>query len=383
MGHELNDIRIKINDIDKKMVELFEERLTIVSEVAAYKKQNNLKIFDKEREKEVIKRASSYLKNNEHEKYLNVFMDELMTLCRQYQIDIIKDYGTVQDEKETFPEGNSVIGYLGVTGSYSEEAASMHFGENFTKRAFGHFDEIVNALLKCEIDVAVLPVENSSTGTISRVIDLISSNNVYITGEHISPICHNLLTLPGTKLTDIKKVYSHHQGLEQSRNFLKQYPWELIEYKSTADSAKLVHDLQDKSIAAVASHHCAEIYGLEIVVPNINYENNYTRFIMVGRELTINKSYNKISVAMDIAHKPGALFNILRLFKDRNINLLKIESRPILGKPWEYLFFFDFEGNLLNDRIKDLIECLKDAVNDFRILGNYRAYEKNIKNNGI
>lgn len=373
MDQGLDILRKKINEIDKKIVELFEERLETVTKVAAFKKQNNLKVFDPKREKEVIKRAASYLSEKDLEKYLTPFMDEMMTQSRQYQIDLIGSSGSVTENNELALNEDSVIGYLGVTGSYSEEAASRYYGDKYHKRSFGHFEEIIASLLKGEIDIGVLPVENSSTGTISKVIDLIGGNDVYITGEHISKISHNLLVLPGTKLSDIKEVYSHHQGLEQSVRFLRQYPWELIEYKSTADSAKLIRKLQDKTKAAVASRRCAEIYGLEIAAPDINFENNYTRFVMVGREMLVNSNCNKISVVMDIAHKPGALYKILRLFKDRNINLLKIESRPIIGKPWEYLFYFDFEGNLMEDRVKELIECLRDTVNDFRLLGNYPA----------
>jgi len=369
----LDLLRKKINETDKKIVKLFEERLNTVSQIAAYKKQHNLKVFDPEREKENIERAVSYLNESGFEKYLTPFMDEMMTQSRQYQIDLIGSHGTFTGYKESTIKDDSVVGYLGVSGSYSEEAASLFFGDKHQKRSFEHFDEIIGSLLKGEIDIGVLPVENSSTGTISKVIDLIGSNDVYITGEHISKINHNLLVLPGTRLTDIKEVYSHHQGLEQSIRFLKQYPWKLIEYKSTADSAKLIQELKDKTKAAVASRRCAEIYGLEIAVPDINFENNYTRFVMAGREMVINKNCNKISVVMDIAHKPGALYKILRLFKDRNVNLLKIESRPIIGKPWEYLFYFDFEGNLLEGRVKELIECLKDSANIFKLLGNYPA----------
>jgi chorismate mutase/prephenate dehydratase len=375
MKQHLDSLRKKINETDKKIVKLFEERLNTVSKIAALKKQNNLKVFDPEREKEVIKRAASYLNENSLEKYLTPFMDEMMTQSRQYQIDLIGSPGTVTGENRKFKiKDDSVIGYLGVSGSYSEEAASLYFGDNCKKRSFGHFDEIVSSILKGEIDIGVLPVENSSTGTISKVMDLIGSNDVYITGEHISKISHNLLVLPGTKLTDIKEVYSHHQGLEQSIKYLKQYPWELIEYKSTADSARLVQKLQDKTKAAVASRRCVEIYGLEIAVPDINFENNYTRFVMTGREMIIDENCNKISVVMDIAHKPGALYKVLRLFKDRNINLLKIESRPIIGKPWEYLFYFDFEGNLAEDRVKDLIEYLRNSSGIFKLLGNYPAF---------
>lgn len=375
MEQKLEVLREKINSIDKELVTLFEERMNTVVEVASYKKQHNIKVFDPEREKKVIERAVSFLKNKELERYLEYFMEELMTLSRQFQIEKIKDYEIMTEEVSLINE-DSVIGFLGAEGSHSEEAASRHFCGNKTKKSYEHFDDIIKALLNMEIDAGVLPVENSSTGTITTVMDLTGNNNVYIIGEHISPIRHNLLIVPGARISDIQTVYSHHQGFEQCRTYLKQFPWKQVEYKSTADSAKLIHDLQDKTKAAIASSRCAEIYDLEIAAENINYNNNYTRFIIVGRELVVNKSCNKISVAMDIEHKPGALYNILRLFKERNINLLKIESRPIIGKPWEYLFFFDFEGNLMEDRVVNLIECLKDSVHDLRILGNYRAYKE-------
>jgi chorismate mutase/prephenate dehydratase len=165
--------------------------------------------------------------------------------------------------------------------------------------------------------------------------------------------------------------------LEQSSRFLKQYPWEQIAYHSTASSAGLIRKLGDKTKAAVASENCAQMYGLEILVPNIQYnQDNYTRFIMIEREPVVNEHCNKISIVMDIAHKPGALYAILRLFNERSLNLLKIESRPIIGKPWEYLFFFDFEGNLTDPRVKELLGCLEDSAGEFRVLGNYRAYEE-------
>jgi chorismate mutase/prephenate dehydratase len=268
------------------------------------------------------------------------------------------------------------VGFYGQAGSFSEEAAIKYFGSDCPRRGYVRFDEVITALLNGEICAGVLPVENSSTGTIAEVMDLIRDNDVYITGEHIEKIRHHLLVIPGTKLSEIKTVYSHHQGMEQCSQFLKQYPFEQIVYKSTADSAKLVKELGDKSKAAIGSERCAQIYGLEILVPDIHYnKNNYTRFIIIEREMSVNDRCNKISIIMDIKHRTGALFNVLRLFKQRNVNLLKIESRPIIGRPWEYMFFFDFEGNIEEDRIKNLIESLKCQCNNVRLLGNYIACE--------
>lgn len=370
----LQHYREIINGIDKNLVSVFEQRMETVKKIAEYKRKNKMKILDAEREKMVVDNAVSSLKNKELEKYLRFFIDDLLTLCRQYQIDSIALNDNVSTEEKR-PENipGSVIGYYGLPGSYCEEAVAEYFGKISSGRSYQTFDEVISALSSGEIDIGVLPIENSSTGTITEVIDLIRDNRVYITGEHILEVRHNLLALPGTKLSDIKTVYSHVQGLEQSAHFLKKYRWEQIVYKSTANSAKLVRDLGDKTKAVIASSRCAEVYGLENLVPDIHYnKNNYTRFIIVGRELAVNDTCDKISIIMDIAHKPGALYNVLRLFNEQNINIMKIESRPIIEKPWEYLFFFDFEGNLKNERVKTLLESLKNISHQFRLLGNYR-----------
>ncbi|NLG87805.1 MAG: prephenate dehydratase [Clostridiaceae bacterium] len=376
----LQQYREIINGIDKNLVSVFEQRMETVKMIADYKRKNKMKILDAEREKKVIENAVSNLKNRELEKYLRFFIDDLLTLCRQYQIDsIANDFPVSYEEAKPDIMPGSTIGYYGLPGSYCEEAAIEYFGRIFSGKSYQTFDEVISALSSGEIDIGVLPIENSSTGTITEVIDLIRDNNVYIVGEHILAIRHNLLALPGAKLSDIKTVYSHVQGLEQSAHFLKKYAWEQIIYKSTANSAKLVRDLGDKTNAAIASSRCAEVYGLEILVPDIHYnKNNYTRFILVGRELVVNKACDKISIVMDIAHKPGALYNVLRLFNEQNINIMKIESRPIIERPWEYLFFFDFEGNLENERVKILLESLKNISHQFRLLGNYRNSERRV-----
>ncbi len=374
MEQNLEYLREKINSIDAGLVKLFEKRMKAVNHIAQYKKSHNLKVLDAGREKVVIQKAVECLEDKGLEVYLKYFMEDLMTICRQYQLEQMKEQFTDVDETGIVPPQDSVIGHYGSPGSYTEEAVLEHFGENYSRKAYMSFEEVITALLSREIDIGVLPIENSSTGTITSVVDLIRDNSIYITGEHISRVCHHLLAVPGSTLSDIKTVYSHNQGLEQSSRFLKQYPWTQIVYMSTAASAKLVRDLGDKSKAAIASERSAKMYGLDILVPNIQYNrDNFTRFITVAREPVKSTACNKISIVMGIAHKPGALYSILRLFNERNLNLLKIESRPIIGKPWEYLFFFDFEGNLGEERVRGLLECLKDASDDLRVLGNYKA----------
>ncbi len=375
-GSHLEELREKINGIDRHLVSLFESRMEVVSKVLEYKENHGMPVLDSKREKEVIRRTVSYLKDKALGNYLCILMDELMTLSRQYQIDRMNSRTShLQDNPECKPIPASVVGHYGAPGSFSEEAAIEYFGEGLSRKGYVTFDGVIQALLNQEIDMGVLPVENSSTGTISEVVDLIRDNQVFITGEHIVPIRHNLLALPGARLSDIKTVYSHYQGFEQSSLFLKQYAWEQIVYKSTADSAERVRELGDKTKAAIASSRCAASYGLDILVPDINFNrHNYTRFIIIGVKMEVGQDCNKMSVVMGISHKPGALYSVLRLFNERNINIMKIESRPVIGKPWEYLFFFDFEGNLMEDRVKSLVEYLKNTGNQFRLLGNYRQF---------
>jgi len=377
--YNISKLRSRINSIDEELVKLFEERMETVAQIAEYKKRNNIGIVDSDREKEVIDRAVSLLANKNLKEYVTFFIEDLMTISKHYQIERMGDSNLSDSKKssEIFAQ-KAPVGFYGQVGSFSEEAAIKYFGADCLMKGYVRFDEVISALLNNEISAGVLPVENSSTGTIAEVMDLIRDNNVYITGEHIERIRHHLLVIPGTKLSDIKTVYSHHQGIEQSNQFLKQYPFEQIIYKSTADSAKLIKELGDKTKAAIGSERCAQIYGLEILVPDIHYnKNNYTRFIIIEKNLSVNSKCNKISIIMDIKHRTGALFDVLRLFKQRNINLLKIESRPIIGKPWEYMFFFDFEGNIEEERIKKLIESLKCQSNNFRLLGNYASHEAN------
>lgn len=388
----LESLREKINLIDQELVELFEQRMEIVTSIAEHKRRSNKDIYDSNREKKVIEQAKSQLKNENLEEYLVLFLENLMAISRQYQGDTMQCETFTQQDIDVLPntdilantgiasapekKQNIPIGFYGQIGSFSEEATIQYFGDGYVRKGYSRFDEVISALLNDEISVGVLPVENSSTGTISDVMDLIRDNDIYITGEYIKKIRQHLLVVPGTQIRDIKTVYSHHQGIEQTSKFLKQYPFEQVIFKSTADSAKLVKELGDKTKAAIGSKRCANIYGLEILVPDIHYnKNNYTRFITVERDLSVNSSCNKISIIMDIAHRAGELFNVLCLFKQSNINLIKIESRPIIGEPWQYMFFFDFEGNLQNDSVQILLKCLKGMSQSFRLLGNYVSQE--------
>lgn len=268
------------------------------------------------------------------------------------------------------------VGFQGVSGSFSEEALFLYFKENFQTVAVQEFEDIFKGIINNDFDYGILPLENSSTGAIAHVYDLLNENEVYIVGEIFLKVKHHLLALPEAVIEDIKEVYSHPQGFEQSRPFLKRYPlWKLIPHYNTAKSAELIMKTRDKTMAAIASLRAAEIYGLNILREGINTNSsNTTRFIILSKNLTIKEQSNKVSIVLATKHTAGSLYKVLKHFAENGINMLKIESRPIPDKPWEYFFYVDFEGNLEDDKILKTIDRIKEDSEYFKILGNYNFF---------
>jgi chorismate mutase/prephenate dehydratase len=267
-------------------------------------------------------------------------------------------------------------GFQGVPGSFSEEALLVYYSNNNIEAvALPEFEDICTSVESGTIDYGILPIENSSTGAITHVYDLLNQYNVFIRGEVCLSINQHLLTLPETEIDDIKEVYSHPQGFEQSRAFLKEYPWSLIPYYNTAKSAELVSKCKRKEKAAIGSQRAAELYGLKVLRRCINSsKTNSTRFVIIGKDIRITEDCNKISIVMATKHTAGSLFNVLRYFAENGINMLKIESRPIPDRPWEYFFYVDFEGNLSNNIVGLAMERIKESTEYFKLLGNYRGF---------
>jgi len=267
----------------------------------------------------------------------------------------------------------SVIGFQGDRGSFSEEALLEYFGD-VDRINYPTFDTLVEKVIAGEVAYGVLPVENSSTGGIKEVYDLLKSQDVFIVGEVIRPISHNLLAIKGASVDKLTKIYSHPQALDQSKVFLGQLNnATLIPYKNTASSAKYVQELGDPTVAAVASKRAAQCYDLNLLSEDIQYNShNYTKFIVIKKELEVSNDADKISIIIDVNHEPGALFDGLKVFADYKLNMMKIESRPIVGRPWEYLFFIDFQGRLDAENVQLALKSLESHVNNYKILGNYK-----------
>ena len=382
---DLSECRKEIDNIDKELVELFERRMNVAIKVAEYKMKNNIPILNTTREAEVIEKNVNRLSNKEYSELTEKFFVNLMELSRSLQAKLINsneatngvlaEYKINSEDKKKLD--NIKIGYQGVKGSFSEEAMIKYFGENHITSDYEEFEDVFLALKNNKIDYGILPIENSCTGAITTVYDLLVKYGFHIVGEECIKIDQNLIGVKGTKLEDIKEIYSHPQGFEQSRKFLDEFSnLKLIPFHNTAISAKYVSEINDKSKAAIASLRAAELYGLDVIKEEINDKNdNHTKFIIIGKELECNEECNKVTVVFSLDNKAGTLYKLLRHFAENNINMLKIESRPSKNEPWQYLLYVDFEGNIKNDDVKKAINLIDDQSEYFKLLGCYKKIE--------
>lgn len=385
---ELVEYRNQIDEIDNEIVKLFEKRMEVVINVAKYKLDNEIPILNSGRENIVIEKNKEKLNNHELDDSLEEFFKNLMMISRNYQSKKISSWKNLDENDDYLQEdvANKVLNdkvnvvYQGVPGSFSSIALNDFFGEIYDANKINkinveNFEDVFKALEDENIKYGILPIENSSTGGVLATYDLLRDNNFYIVGERKIKVDHYLMGLKGAKLEDIKEVYSHPQALEQSKTFLNKHPeWKLIPYRNTAASAKFIKENNDITKGSIASVEAKDIYDLDTLAPNINFnKNNYTRFVVIGKTLAKDKDNNKISVILSAQHESGALFNVLRVFSENKLNMVRIESRPMINKPWEYFFYIDFEGNTQDDSVKNSIEELKKESHYFKVLGNYKA----------
>lgn len=268
-----------------------------------------------------------------------------------------------------------IIGYQGTLGSFSEEALVKYFGETSNKKNYMEFEDVFKALEEKEIDYGILPIENTTTGSITKVYDLLKEYGFFIVGETLIKIEHNLLGFKDTKISELKEIYSHSQGFEQSSKFLSSLKGDikLIPYHNTAVSVQYVSKSSDKTKAAIGSKRASKVYGLEILAEAINnYKNNYTRFIVIGRKLENSEECNKISISFSLGNRPGDLYKELKTFHDNDINMIKIESRPIGNGTFNYYFYIDIDGNIDNGNIRKSLEIINNNTKEYKLLGGYR-----------
>ncbi len=368
---DLKQCRKEIDEIDQQMIELFEQRMNVAKDVVLYKLEHNMPIFQSEREKQVIEKNVNRIRNLKLKKYAEIYIQDMMNISKSYQATHIPIHSSYDLKEPHFQ--NVIVGFQGVSGSFSEHALESYFGVETKRKNFQQFEDVFKALQKGHIDYGVVPLENSSTGAINDNYDLIRDYGFFIVGEQSLSISQHLLGIKGTKIEEITDVYSHPQGILQCTQFLSQFPQiQTHEYVNTAVSAQYVAQEHNHHFAAIASKKAADLYGLDILEENIqNVKSNATRFIVFTKQLVKVKDATCVSVVFTLSHKVGSLYQVMKVINDHQINMLRIESRPLIDTPWEYYFYVDFEGNLENQNILLALEDMKAHTSTLRVLGNY------------
>ena len=374
---DLGKIREEIDSIDSRIVELFEERMKLAEEVAEFKIETGKAVFDKQREEEKLSTLAGKASSDFNACGVQELFSHIMSISRKRQYQLLAEHGREPELGyelvEKLPVDHARVVFQGVEGAYSFAAMHTYFGKDIDSFHVKTFKDAMEAIRSGKADYAVLPTENSTAGSVQDNYDLLAEYEHSIVGEQIIQIDHTLLGVRGASLQDIRSVTSHPQALAQCRKYLESHPdWEQREFLNTALAAKQVAEEQDKGRAAIASRYAAEYFGLEVLNEEpLSQEGNSTRFIIVSGHHIYTPEASKISICLELPHRSGTLYNILSHFIYNNLNMTKIESRPIPERNWEYRFFVDFEGNLNESAVKNALLGIEQEAVSLRVLGNY------------
>lgn len=374
---ELTELREQLDEIDAQIVELYERRMNICEQVGEYKIEKGKKVFDRQREKNKLTDVASKVSSDFNKKGIQELYQQLMSISRKLQYQQLVKAGALGRlpfiEVDSLDKSTARVVFQGVEGAYGQAAMQQYFGEGCNCFHVRTFRDAMEAIEEGSADYAVLPIENSSAGAVNEMYDLLVEFENYIVGETILPVTHTLAGLPGTELADIQRVYSKAEALMQTSRFLDDHAdWQQISVVNTAIAAKKILEDADRTQAAVCSAYAAKVHGLSVLVDGINDEkNNFTRFIVVTNQKIFRKDADKISICFEVAHESGSLYHLLSHFIYNDLNMTKIESRPVEGRSWEYRFFVDFEGSLSDGAVKNAIRGLREESRSLKILGNY------------
>ena len=374
----LDTLRERIDEVDRQLVDLFKERMAISAGVAQYKRANGKQVYDAARERAKLT-AISELAGEEFADYSRVLYATIMSLSRSYQEKLLGTQSKTQEiiekaEAETtklFPV-TAKVACQGIEGAYSQIAAQKLF-ELPQIEYFPTFDGVFDAIESGKCDYGVLPLENSTAGSVGKVYDLILKKNFYIVRSLRLKIDHNLLAKKGLCPEDIKEVFSHEQAISQCASFLKANPQiKVTACPNTAMAARLAAETERNDVAALSSRDCAELYGLANLVANVqDNANNYTRFICISRKPEIYPGADKTTIMMIAPHKPGALYVLLSHFFAHGINISKLESRPLPDRDFEFLFYLDLDVSVYSPKLPMVLAELERQSEQFRYLGSY------------
>lgn len=375
---DLTEIRQEIDGIDQELVRLFCARMNLSAQVADYKKANHLPIFVPARERAILQKVAQ-MAGPEMENYTRVLYSMLFELSRSYQSkrngEISPLYQTISQAIEHTPKlfpQNPIVACQGVEGAYSQIACEKIFKSPLIMY-FKSFDAVFNAIEQGMCQYGILPIENSTAGSVTKVYDLMIRHNFSIVRTFRLKIDHNLLANPGAALSDIKTIYSHEQAISQCSDFLHSLPGvNVVPVENTALASEMVAKSGSKEVAALSSRSCAELYGLQCLAASVQDKgNNRTRFICISKNLEIYPGADKTSIMMVTPHKPGALYKVLARLYTLGINVTKLESRPIPDREFEFMFYFDLETSIYSEEYVQLMCELDELCEEFKYLGSY------------
>ena len=375
---DLSEIRKDIDKIDDELVRLFCARMNLSAQVADYKKANNMPILVPARERAILQNVAEKA-GPEMENYTRVLYSMLFELSRSYQSKRNSEISplyeqisrAIENTPKLFPQ-TPMVACQGVEGAYSQIACEKIFKSPFIMY-FKNFDGVFSAIEKGMCQYGILPIENSTAGSVNKVYDLMIKHNFSIVRTFRLKVDHNLLVKPGTKLSDIKVVYSHEQAINQCAEFLQTMPGvNVIPVANTAVAAEMVSQAESKDAAALSSRSCAELYGLDCLRYSVQDKgNNHTRFICITKNLEIYPGSDKTSIMMILPHKPGSLYKVLARLYTLGINVTKLESRPLPDREFEFMFYFDLETSIYSEEFVQLMCELNELCEEFKYLGSY------------
>ena len=369
----INEIRREINGVNDEILAAFDRRMQLAAQVAQYKKENNMDIFDKPREEEILADVAKNANPQYSAETVEMFKT-LMTISKNYQYKKIggQSAGYVVCESLNVDK----LAYAGVEGCYAYQAAKRSFSQ-VQMVSVNSFEDVFAALESGTCDFGIVPIENSSSGSLFDVYGMLMDYGHYIAAETFLKIDHNLMAKPGTKIENITKIYSHPQAFLQCEGYLRQMgDVQQIPCYNTAAGAFDIARSGELGCAAIASSYAARLYGLEILAEHINDNpDNYTRFAVITKDFLISNKASHVSIAFSLSHESGSLYHTLSIFACNNLNLVKIQSRPYPSSKFKYWFFAEFEGRLTAPGMDNALEFLRKETENFIIFGNYEQHE--------
>jgi len=375
---ELSELRSQIDKIDDELVKLFAQRMEVSAQIGDYKKENNLPVFVPTREREKLQDVAQKA-GPDFANYTRVLYSMLFELSRSYQSkrndNLSPLYHTITQAIESTPKmlpQAPMVACQGVEGAYSQIACEKIFKSPFIMY-FKNFEGVFTAIEKGLCQYGILPIENSTAGSVKKVYDLMIKHNFSIVRTFRLKVDHNLLVNPGTTLDSVKEVYSHEQALNQCADFLSKLPGaKVIPVENTAVAAEMVASSGRTDVAALSSRGCAELYGLKCLAASVQDQgNNYTRFICISKNLEIYPGSDKTTIMMVLNHRPGALYRVLARLYVLGINVTKLESRPLPDRDFEFMFYFDLDTSIYSEEFVQLMCELDDLSEEFKYLGSY------------